>query len=64
MVGYLNGFKLYNWDIESSGNLEALAESVQHNNLNYEVVIVDEAHRFRNQDTAAYEALMDICRVK
>ena len=61
---YWNRFKLYNWDIESSGNLEALAESIHNNNLNYEVVIVDEVHKFRNQDTAAYEALMDICRGK
>jgi hypothetical protein len=28
------------------------------------VVIVDEAHKFRNQDTSAYEALTDICRAK
>ena len=61
---YLNRFRLYNWDIESSGNLEALAESLQKNDLGYEVVIVDEAHKFRNQDTAAYESLMDICRGK
>lgn len=61
---YWNRFKLYNWDIESSGNLEAVAESIQKNNLEYQVIIVDEAHKFRNQDTAAYEALMDICRGK
>ena len=61
---YWNKFKLYNWDIESSGNLEAVAESIQKNNLEYQVIIVDEAHKFRNQDTAAYEALMDICRGK
>lgn len=61
---YWTKFKLYNWDIESSGNLEAVAESIQNNNLEYEVVIVDEAHRFRNQDTSAYEALADICRGK
>lgn len=61
---YWNKFKLYNWDIESSGNLEAVAESIQKNNLEYQVIIVDEAHKFRNQDTSAYEALMDICRGK
>ncbi len=61
---YWNKFKLYNWDIESSGNLEAVAESIQKNNLEYKVIIVDEAHKFRNQDTSAYEALMDICRGK
>ncbi|MDP8203116.1 MAG: helicase-related protein, partial [Candidatus Tenebribacter mawsonii] len=40
------------------------AESLSKNERGYEVVIVDEAHRFRNQDTAAYEALTDICRGK
>lgn len=62
--GYLNDFKLYEWDIESSGNLEKLAESMNRINRDYEVVIVDEAHRFRNQDTAAYEALHSITRGK
>ncbi|MCK5541503.1 MAG: hypothetical protein KAI40_02340 [Desulfobacterales bacterium] len=61
---YWNKFKLYNWDIDSSGNLEAVAESISKNNLEYEVVIVDEVHKFRNQDTSAYEALTDICRGK
>ncbi len=61
---YKNKFKLHNWDIESSGNVEAVAESIQKHNLEYEVIIVDEAHRFRNQDTSAYEALADICRGK
>ena len=61
---YWNKFKLYNWDIESSGNLENIAESIANNNLEYEVVIVDEAHKFRNQDTSAYEALINICRGK
>ncbi len=61
---YKNKFKLYSLDIASSGNLEAEAESIRKNNTEYEVVIVDEAHRFRNQDTSAYEALADICRGK
>lgn len=61
---YLNKFQLYDWDIESAGRIEELAESLSKNKRGYEVVIVDEAHRFRNQDTAAYEALMDICRGK
>ena len=61
---YWHKFKLHNWDIESTGNIEKLAESIKKNNIEYEVVIVDEAHRFRNQDTEAYEALLDICRGK
>jgi len=61
---YKNKFKLHNWDIVSSGNLENEAESILNNDLDYEVIIVDEAHKFRNQDTSAYEALLDICRGK
>ncbi len=61
---YWNKFKLYNWDIESTGNIENVSESIIKNNLEYEVIIVDEAHRFRNQDTSAYEAIADICRGK
>ena len=30
----------------------------------FEVVIIDEAHRFRNQDTKSYEHLRNICRDK
>ena len=61
---YWSKFQLYDWDIESSGNMEAVAESMVNNDLGYEVVIVDEAHKFRNQDTADYEALTEICRGK
>ena len=61
---YWYKFELYNWDIESIGKIEEIADSIRKNNMNYEVIIVDEAHRFRNQDTDAYEALSDICRGK
>ncbi len=55
---YWNKFELYNWDIESSGNIEAVDESIRKNNLEYEVVIVDEAHRFRNQNISAAAQLI------
>lgn len=58
---YVNRFRLYNWDVDSSGNLQAIADSLSKRDYGYEVVIIDEAHRFRNQDTAAYEALANIC---
>lgn len=61
---YLNKFKLHDWDIESSGKLEQIAESMTKNDYGYEVIIIDEVHKFRNQDTSAYEALFDICRGK
>ncbi|MFR9165613.1 MAG: helicase-related protein [Dysgonomonas sp.] len=61
---YVNRFRLYQWDVESSGNLEGIAEKLSKFDQNYEIVIIDEAHRFRNQDTAAYEALANICSGK
>lgn len=61
---YRNKFKLYDWEIESTGNLEAVAESIRKNKSEYEVIIVDEVHNFRNQDTEAYESLINICRGK
>lgn len=63
---YLNQLELKNdWDVFSSGGLQELAEDFQqHGTDDYEVVIVDEVHRFRNQDTLDYEALSDICRGK
>lgn len=57
---YINDFKLYDWEVESRGKLEDLANTIQTKGI--EVVIVDEAHYFRNQDTADYEALLTICR--
>lgn len=60
--GYVEDFKLYDWEVESRGRLEELAETIQGRDI--EVIIVDEAHYFRNQDTAAYEALMNVCRDK
>ncbi|MEC7755372.1 MAG: helicase-related protein [Bacteroidota bacterium] len=58
--GYINDFKLYDWEVESRGKLEELAENIH--NKDIDVVIIDEAHYFRNQDTADYEALQMICR--
>ena len=58
---YVNKFRLYQWDVDSSGNLEAIAESLSKFDYGYEVIIIDEAHRFRNQDTVAFEVLMNIC---
>lgn len=56
---YVYGFEL-NCEVESRGKLIDIANSID--NKNIEVVIVDEAHYFRNQDTEDYEALMKICR--
>lgn len=57
---YVNNFKLYDWEVESRGKLEEIAEHIHDRDI--EVLIIDEAHYFRNQDTADYEALLSICR--
>lgn len=60
---YLNEFQLYDWEARSLGDLENILEFVKSND-DIEVIIVDEAHRFRNQDTKGYELLKNICRNK
>jgi len=60
---YLEDFQLFDWEARSLGDLENVLEYINtHNDI--EVIIVDEAHRFRNQDTRAYELLKNICRNK
>ena len=59
---YANQFRL-NWEIFSCGKLEAALEYCR-SNPDIEAVIVDEAHRFKNQDTQDYELLSHICRGK
>lgn len=56
---YIYNFQL-NAEIESRGKLVQIAESID--NRNIEVVIIDESHYYRNQDTDDYEALLKICR--
>lgn len=60
---YTEEFGLYDWQVRSLGDLEATAEFVQKTE-DIEVIIIDEAHRFRNQDTKDYEFLKNICRDK
>ena len=58
---YTEDFKLYDWEVRSLGDLENILEFVsKHRDI--EVVIIDEAHRFRNQDTKDYEYLKNINR--
>lgn len=57
--GYINQFSLYDWEVRSKGKLADISETIHDKDI--EVVIVDEAHYFRNQDTADYEALLKIC---
>jgi len=62
---YLEDFYLSNlgWEAYSLGDLEKIEEFVR-TARDIEVVIIDEAHRFRNQDTGDYEHLRNICRGK
>ncbi|MBE7548276.1 MAG: DEAD/DEAH box helicase family protein [Planctomycetia bacterium] len=60
---YTEDFGLYDWEVRSLGDLENIADFVSRAK-DIDVVIVDEAHRFRNQDTQDYEYLKNICRNK
>lgn len=62
---YIEDFGLASigWEAYSAGNLKKVFEITQ-NVKDFEVVIVDEAHRFRNQGTQSYDLLKEICRNK
>ena len=60
---YKEEFGLYDWEVWSLGDLDKLQKFIK-KSKDIEVVIVDEAHRFRNQDTKGYELLKNICRNK
>ncbi|MCX7954229.1 MAG: helicase-related protein [Bacteroidales bacterium] len=62
---YLEDFKLasWGWKAYSCGDLDTIQEVI-HKTSDIEVVIIDEAHRFRNQSTISYEKLKNICRNK
>lgn len=60
---YLEDFKLWGWEVRSVGKLEETLKFVnEHEDI--EIVIVDEAHRFRNESTQQYHYLREICRGK
>ena len=56
---YTEEFSLQDWEVRSAGDLEKTLDFVN-KYKDIEVVIVDEAHRFRNQDTMDYECLKNI----
>ena len=54
-------FKISSFEVESLGKLERIVKE----DLNkYDYVVIDEAHRFRNDETQSYANLLDICRGK
>ncbi len=61
---YIEKFGLFDWKIFSTGKLKDLAGQLAESPFEYDVVIVDEAHRFRNEDTESYNALSQITKGK
>ncbi|HFD87202.1 MAG TPA: helicase, partial [Gammaproteobacteria bacterium] len=58
---YLSDFGLHDWDVYSLGALDKVQEYLATYGEDIATIIVDEAHRFRNEDTEAYERLSQIC---
>jgi len=58
---YLSDFDLHDWEVFSVGALDKVLEYLSEYGGDITTVIVDEAHRFRNEDTEAYERLSRIC---
>ncbi len=61
---YTKKFQITHWDVISVGEIRNLIENDPGTFEKYEAVIVDEAHRFRNEDTSSYEALQQITQGK
>ena len=59
---YMEHFKLHDWEVYSCGDLENACEYMHNYGEDVEIEIVDEAHRFRNQDTQSFELLSSICQ--
>ena len=58
---YLSDFELHDWDVHSVGMLDKVQEYLEMYGDDVNTIVVDEAHRFRNEDTRAYERLSQIC---
>ncbi len=54
-------FGIRSFEVESLGKLEHI---IKKGVDRYDYVVVDEAHRFRNENTQSYANLLDICRGK
>lgn len=60
---YVNeDFKLNRWEVRSLGDLKNVSDFVNNAGKDIEIVVIDEAHRFRNENTQNYEFLKNICR--
>lgn len=61
---YMENFELYPWKVLSSGNMDYVSDFIKKSKGTIDVIIVDEAHKFKNSDTINYEKLKNICREK
>lgn len=57
----LSDFGIRGFEVESLGKLEHI---IKKGVERYDYIVVDEAHRFRNENTQSYANLLDICRGK
>ncbi len=57
----LRDFGIRSFTVESLGKLESI---IKKGVEKYDYIVVDEAHRFRNENTQSYANLLDICRGK
>ncbi|MBU1935539.1 helicase, partial [Patescibacteria group bacterium] len=60
---YIEEFGLHDWEVWSRGDLKNTLKFVN-KAKDIDIIIVDEVHWFRNQDTENYELLKNICREK
>lgn len=59
--GYLQDFGLNDWQAVSRGKMDEVL-SLVNRQRDFDLVVVDEAHYFRNQDSEDYHYLSQICR--
>ena len=57
----MRDFGIRSYTVESLGKLEHI---IKKGLERYDYIVVDEAHRFRNENTQSYADLLDICRGK
>jgi len=55
----LDKFQLHNYKIVTNGSLHKIVDAEK-----YDMIIVDEAHKFRNDTAEAYNELQKICKTK
>lgn len=58
-VDTLNKFELKNYEIITNGSLHKITDPEK-----YDLIVVDEAHKFRNDSAEAYNDLQKLCKTK